>query len=795
MLKHIFKIATRNFIRNKSFAFINIFGLSFGLTTFILIALFVRYEFSWDKFHKDYERIYRLQPIAHMADGDEHWNQIGYPVGNAIKAQYPEIEHAVVTRPVWGEYLSSSEKLTFHEENGQYVQPSFYDVFTVEFIEGIAENSLSEPYSIVMTESLKNKYFGDGPALGKFIKAKNRYELKVTGVIKDFPENSSMEMDYLSPIKLLDINQPWSKLDDEWDNFTYFTYVKINPEISQASFNQKIANYLKDSEHFKDNPTKYTLWANKLTSLHLIPDPQDKGFLIIVYLYSGVAIFALIIACINFMNMTTAYSVSRAKEIGIKKVVGSTKAALSRQFLFESILVAVISMHIAFILTEFALPFFNTIVVRQLDLSLTNDWPFILFIIGITIFTGIISGIYPAFVLSRFQPSKALKNASALSNTRSPLRKVLVTFQFVMSSILILSTLVIYKQFNFMKNKELGFDKESVMYAYIGAEGGKDSRKFDIIKNRLDQIPEIESASVSWNIPFHGSSGSNVTWEGARPDETINARYNFVGHDYFDTYGLKLVEGRFFSRDFSSDTSEALVINETAAKAFGWEEPINKKVEFWGKKYKVIGIVKDFHPFSVFQKIPPFIFRLHDENIDGGMHHSVKIASGANILEAKEKIYAVYREIFPNTLFDFKYYGTEMDDTISVIYNGIVKTFLFFSLITISIAVVGMFGLVAFSTKSRTKEIGIRKVHGASVRQVFVLLAREFVILIIIAIIIAMPAGIGFKAIDPAAYKADTEIWEYIVTGIIVTSVTLLTISWHTSRASRQNPAQALRYE
>jgi len=642
---------------------------------------------------------------------------------------------------------------------------------------------------------MQNKYFGDGPALGKFIKAKNRYELKVTGVIKDFPENSSMEMDYLSPTKLLDINQPWSKLDDEWDNFTYFTYVKINPEISQASFNQKIANYLKDSEHFKDNPTKYTLWANKLTSLHLIPDPQDKGFLIIVYLYSGVAIFALIIACINFMNMTTAYSVSRAKEIGIKKVVGSTKVALSRQFLFESILVAVISMHIAFILTEFALPFFNTIVVRQLDLSLTNDWPFILFIIGITIFTGIISGIYPAFVLSRFQPSKALKNASALSNTRSPLRKVLVTFQFVMSSILILSTLVIYKQFNFMKNKELGFDKESVMYAYIGAEGGKDSRKFDIIKNRLDQIPEIESASVSWNIPFHGSSGSNVTWEGARPDETINARYNFVGHDYFDTYGLKLVEGRFFSRDFSSDTSEALVINETAAKAFGWEEPIDKKVEFWGKKYKVIGIVKDFHPFSVFQKIPPFIFRLHDENIDGGMHHSVKIASGANILEAKEKIYAVYREIFPNTLFDFKYYGTEMDDTISVIYNGIVKTFLFFSLITISIAVVGMFGLVAFSTKSRTKEIGIRKVHGASVRQVFVLLAREFVILIIIAIIIAMPAGIGFKAIDPAAYKADTEIWEYIVTGIIVISVTLLTISWHTSRASRQNPAQALRYE
>lgn len=795
MLKHILKIAVRNFLRNKTFGFINIFGLSFGLTTFILIALFVRYEFSFDTFHKDHDRIYRLQVIAHMADGDQHWSQIGYPVGNDLKEHYPEIEYSVVTRPVWGEYLSSSEELTFHEEYGQFVQQSFYDVFTVEFIEGSAENSLTEPYSIVLTESLKKKYFGAEPALGKFIKAKNRYELKVTGVIRDFPENSSMEMEYLSPMKLLDINQPWSKLDDEWDNFTYYTYVKLHQENSQASFNSKIASYLQDSEHFKDNPTKYTLWANSLTSLHLIPDPQETGLLIIVCLYGGVAIFALIIACINFMNMTTAYSVSRAKEIGIKKVVGSSRMALSRQFLFESILVAVVSMHIAFVLTEIALPYFNTIVGRQLNLTIIHDWPFILFIIGITILTGIVSGIYPAFVLSRFQPSKALKNASALSNTRSPLRKVLVTFQFTISSMLILSTIVIYKQFNFMKNKELGFAKESVMYAYIGAEGRNDSRRFDIIKNRLEQMPEIESGSVSWNIPFHSSSGTNVTWEGAQPNETINARYNFVGHDYFDTYGLKLVEGRFFSRDFSSDTSEAVVINETAVRAFEWENPIDKKVEFWGKNYKVIGVVKDFHPFSVFQKIPPFVFRLHNENIDGEMHHSVKITSQANILETKAKINALYREIYPNTLFDFKYYGNEMDDTISIIYNGIVKTFLFFSLITISIAVVGMFGLVAFSTRSRTKEIGIRKVHGASIGQIFVLLAREFIVLIIIAIVISLPAGVGFKAIDPAAYKAETGIWEYALTGIIVILITLFTISWHTNRASRQNPTEALRYE
>ena len=421
-------------------------------STFILIALFVQYELSWDKFNKDYQQIFRLQAIAHMADGDEHWAQVGYPVGGALKQLYPEIEHSAVTRPVWGEYLSTSEQLTFHEDDGQYVEQSFFDIFTVEFIEGSPEGALTEPYSIVLTESLRNKYFGDQPALGQFIKAKNRYELKVTGVIKDLPENSSFVADYLSPIKLIEINGSYYKLDDQWDNFSYYTYLKINQHANEEVVNAKISSFLQDSEHFRDNPTKYTAWLNPISKVHLLSDPDQKGLLIIVYLYGSVAIFALLIACINFMNMTTAYSVARAKEIGIKKVVGSSRFALSKQFLFESIFVALVSMHIAFILAEFAMPFFNTIVSRQLDISLVGNWPFILFIVGISVLTGVISGVYPAFYLSKFQPSKALKSASAMSNTKSPLRRVLVTFQFAISSILILSTIVIYKQFSFMKD-------------------------------------------------------------------------------------------------------------------------------------------------------------------------------------------------------------------------------------------------------------------------------------------------------------------------------------------------------
>ena len=514
MFRHLIKIAIRNFIRHKSFAFINIFGLSFGLACFILITLFVQYEFSYDKFNEHYERIYRVQLIAHMADGDEYWSQVGYPVGDAMKQKYGEIEEFVVTRPVWGEYLSSSEKLTFFESDGQYADSTFFNVFTATFIEGSKQGALKEPYSIVLTRSLKEKYFGEGPALGKFIKAKNRYELKVTAVIEDFPESTTLVTDYISPIQLIEINDSYAELKDQWDNMSYYTYILANPHVSKEELDAKMGSFLMENENFKDNPTKYTVWFNPITSLHLLPDPMEPGLLIIVYMYSGVAIFALLIACINFMNLTTAYSVSRAKEIGIKKVVGSSRHSLTSQFLFESILVSAASMILAFIIAEIALPYFNLVVSRQLELSLIGDWKFTLFICGVALFTGILAGAYPAFHLSGFKPSRALKSASSLSNTRSPLRRVLVTFQFVISSILILSTIVIYNQFTYMRDKEVGFDKEYLMYSYIGAEKKEASRKLDLIKNRLGQIPEVEIATVSWTIPFHSSSGSNVTWEG-----------------------------------------------------------------------------------------------------------------------------------------------------------------------------------------------------------------------------------------------------------------------------------------
>jgi putative ABC transport system permease protein len=794
MIRHILRIAVRNFLRNRIFAFINIIGLSFGLATFIMIALYIQYEYSWDKFHQQYKRIYALQTIAHLADGDKYWSQISYPVSSALKAKFPEVREAVVTRPVWGEYLSTSEDLTFYEDEGLYSEQSFFNIFTVEFVEGGPEGALIEPYSIVLTESLRDKYFEGKPALGKFIRSNNRYELKVTGVIRDFPGNSSLDYTYISPIKLLDIHDEFP-LENQWDNFSFSSFLLLHEQVEKMAVDSKIGDFLTSSEQFKNNPTKYTLWLNPLESIHLLTDPSQKGLLLIIYLYSGIAIFALLIACVNFMNLTTAYSASRAREIGIKKVSGSSRRTLGLQFLSESVFVAMVSMILAFILAEFALPYFNGIVSRSLDIRYIQNWQFIVFIILITLLTGVISGSYPAFFLSGFKPIQALKQTSAMSSAKSPVRKILVTFQFLVSSVLILCTLVIIKQFYYMKNMDPGFNKDRILHAQIDTKSKDESRKFDLLRSRLEQVSGVESAAVSQTIPFFGSHGTNLSWEGAQPDETVNSRYNFVGYDFINTLGLEIVKGRDFSREITTDEEEACLINETAARTFGWEDPIDKKIKFWEKDCRVVGVVRDFHPYTVFERIPPYVFRLHNENIDSWLRHSIRVSQEADIFEVKKAVTEIYQDFFPGIPFDFKFLSDGQDDVISEIYQGIVNTFLFFSIVTIAIAAIGMFGLVTFSTKARTKEIGIRKVHGASAGQVFILIAREFFLLIMIAIILSFPTGIGMKAIDPAAYKPETEVWEYLLTGLLIFLITLVTITFQTRKASVQNPAQALRYE
>ncbi|MFC2125541.1 ABC transporter permease [Bacteroidota bacterium] len=788
MLRHYILIGLRNLRRNKFFATINIAGMAIGLTTFILISLYVQNEYDYDKHNEHFDRIYRIHPIAHMKDNDEYWMQVFFPLGQKLEDDFPEIVESVTTRPVWGEFLSSSEDRTYYEDYGYFVENSFFDIFTVEFIEGDRQNSLSEPNSIVLTETLAKKYFPDESPIGKIITSRNKYPYKVTAVIKDFPDTNFERIEYLVNIRTIETVDGWEI--DVWDNWSFYTYFLLEENANHEETNQKIASYINDNR--PDWPTKYTLYLHPMADFHLLPDNENKGYLIIVILYSSIGIFALLVACINFMNLTTAYSMNRAKEIGIKKVVGGRKSSLVKQFLIESILISFIAIHLAFILSELALPAFNLIVEKNLDIQYLDNWQFVVFIYLIGIISGILAGIYPSFVLSSYKPTIVLKGSNQKSG-KSLLRRFLVTFQFIISSILILSTLLVLKQFNFMKNKEMGFNKDHVFYAVIQNEITDQKKDFEPLRQRLIEHSGILDASISMHVPFWGSSGTNISWEGALEGERINIRINRVSHDYISLYGIEVIQGRDFSKDIQSDHDGAVLINETALDIFGWDDPIGKKIN--GDEYEVIGVIKDFHRQSVYNKIDPLLLVLHDGDMSRHDMYSVRFDGNQGIPEMRNLISKELKEVHPNSIFELIILSDNMDSETLNIYQGIVETFGFFSIITIMIAAVGMFGLVAFSTKMRTKEIGIRKVHGASSKNIFLILAKEFIFLIIIANVIAWPLGTGITVIDPAAYKVGIGIWEYILTGSFVLIISFSTIFYHTRKASIESPINALRYE
>ncbi|MFC2125697.1 ABC transporter permease [Bacteroidota bacterium] len=790
MFLHYIKIFFRNLGRQRLFASFNIFGLAIGFTTFILIALLVQYEYSYDKFHKNLDRIYRVEEMAHLADGDQFWSQTCYPIADRFKAEFPEIEDAVVTRPVWGDYLSTSEKLTFHEPDGLYASNSLFNMFSFEFIEGDSKSALTEPSSIVLTEELAKKYFSDGHAMGQLVTIRNHYPFKVTGIIREMPDNSTLQPSYICSIDGLETLDR-TNLEDNWNDYSYYTYILLNEGSHPDEFKAKIAGYMLD----KDEKTKGTLMLRPYSIIHLKPS-NIGGMYLLVYLYSIVAILALLIAAINFINLTTAYADSRGKEIGIKKVVGGKRSALFLQFITESISLSLISLLIAFIISEISIPLFNRIVDRQLEIQYLENFEFVLFIICIATAIGLLSGIYPSLYLSSFKPVRFLRFSSTGNGGKNYLRKSLVVVQFVVATFLILTTIMIYRQFNYHDNKDPGFSKENVLFAWIKINAESSNLNFDIIRDKLISEPEIVNTSISSNIPFNGSSGTIVNWEGAYEGEQLNIRRNWVNYDYNDVFELGIVRGRNFSRDIKSDLDGACIINETAVRSFGWSDPIGKKIsDINGKEYNVIGVIKDHHLYTTILNIPPSLTILHDGNTKGNHVYSFKVSENATFEDAREKIQSVFKAHYPDVLFEVRSLEDNMDYENLKAYKGMANTIGFFSIITIGIAVVGLLGLVAYSTKIKTKEIGIRKIHGATPGQIFVLLGKEFVMLLIIANLIALPLGAVNKVMDPAQIKVESSPWEYILTAGIIIFVALMTISYHTIKASISNPVDSLRYE
>lgn len=790
MLRNFFLLAIRNFYKNRTYSIINILGLSVGLASFIMLTLFVRFESSYDTFHNDYERLFRVEQRVKWANANAVWNQVPASVSTVLEERYAEVEEAVTIREVWGEYLSSSKERTFYERKGYYANPDVFNLFTFRFISGNKETALDAPMKIVLTESIAKKLFPNRSAVGQSILVDSKRTYLVSAVIEDLPFNSNTKLTYLIPFSTYESIWGTSHFD-HWDWHDTRVYVKLKKGIDSKEFESKSANLLDDFLEDRDDELR----LKPVNLIHLAQGDSKGGYWLILVFYGVVGIFILILAALNFVNLTTAYSLTRAKEIGVKKVVGSSKSLLLRHFLGESLIIVFISLLIAFTIVEALLPIFNSIVSVPLSLSYADDIKFIMLIFGISLLTGILSGLYPAVVLSSLNPIYILKNQlfKGRNARKLSMRRGLVVFQMVLSVVFILTTLAIQEQFNFLKNKDLGFNKYNLYHCGIKESEKVKINEFQYLRTELNQIPGVVESSISINAPYYGSWGRLVNWEGCQNGENMNSRYNMAYSTFLKTLEIELIVGREFDSKLASD-SVSCIVNKTFIDIIGWtpEEAIGKRV--WNKKYTIIGVTKDFHEDTPNHKIDPYIFIKHPGYLTDWKNITIRV-DDINNKKTKKRIENVLKDYFPESNFTLLPYDNELSNEAFMILEGMIKSFGFFSLISIIIAIVGLFAIVSFSAKQKVKEIGIRKALGARSAQIYAKFAKEYFVLIVIADVIAMPLGMIFYKVDPSYYKTDINYCKMIIAGLLSVTITLLIISVQVIKSSRTNPVESLRYE
>ncbi|MBN2347591.1 MAG: ABC transporter permease [Bacteroidales bacterium] len=786
MILTTFKLAFRNLSKNRVQALISIFGLTIGFTAFILISLYLNYEYSWDKQNTNYDRIYRVQQRVNLSTGEEFWNQTQAALPKYLRENYPEVENSVLVREAWGEFLSSSKVQTFFESEGYYAEQNLFDIFSYNFIAGDKTTALTEPYSIILSDKLADKLFPNENALGQNVWLEKKYNLKVTGIFKVLPFNSSIRPSYIIPVELFEKTNNWKDFLNNWTATSFKTYVLLKENADKNVFENKITNLLDEYEALKQQHKLYLL---PLKDVFLRPSKQND-YMVAIFLYGLIGIFILLLASINFVNLTTANSSTRAKEIGVKKINGSTRQALIGQFLGESVIISLLAVNFAFVAAKIFLPVFSQITNRELEFNYQDHIVFILVLLGISIMVGILSGLYPAFFLSSLKTVNVLKADFFKSQKgKVGLKKVLVTFQFFISVFLIISTLIVINQINYMMNKDRGFNIHNIVYAQFRSE--KENGNIQEIRNRLLTQPDIKNVTISLTIPFRGSEGRSINWEGSGEDQ-INSRFNRVDEKFLETFEMELVLGRNFHTDYQGEIKEC-IINETALKIFGWTDPIGKKL--WDNRYQVIGVVKDFHYENMHDKIEPYIFVAHSGNVYGENIYSIRVNSD-NLLLTRRKITELFEEIFPDDAFEFWFLEDRLYDNFAYqVWDGVDKTFRFFTVLAILISMIGLFGLISYSAKRRTKEMGIRKVMGSSIGQVYLMFIREFIPLLVFAISLGSISAVYFYKFLPGSYKCPLQIREFVYASVLALFIAILTISYQSLQVALSNPVKSLRYE
>jgi putative ABC transport system permease protein len=814
MIKNYLKSAVRNIKRHPFISFINIFGLTVGLTCCLLIITYIINERSYDKFNANVKDIRRVTRIFYAGKNVEslHLSAIAPPFGPLLQSAFPGIKKITRVLPIRTTAFHYKDKL-FNEQNSVFAEENFFDFFTVPVVIGDHNNALKEPYSIMLSEAMAKKYFGDTDPINKGIFLDNiflgkiKHDFKVTGIFKAFPANSHMHPDILMSFSTLKDPAIYgaNSLENDFGDNAFFTYLLFPKDYNTDRIESQLPDFLDKYVHLGGTAgnakthegTKLTF--EKLADIHLHSHLDDEfeenGDIKRVYIFSAIALFILLIACINYMNLSTARSVLRAKEIGVRKVIGAQRKEIISQFLSESVLITWFALALAMAATAFLLPMINHLANTNLAFNSLLQWQIFVPVLLLPFIIGLISGIYPAIFLSSFLPVKVLKGIIKTGSGRVSFRKVLVVLQFSISIVLIIATTVVYRQLQYIQKADLGFNKDAVLtMGYVGQLHPQyDAFKADLLKNAA--IKEIGRSSRIPSGRLLDFQGGSVLVDGVRKPIKDDLKCISTDYGFIPTYDMKMAAGRNFSTAFSTDTNN-FIVNEAAVRSLGWktsQNAIGKDITYGDVSGKVIGIVKDFHFESLHQTITPLLFRLPSNN---GYHvMSVKVNS-RNVQTAVSSLQATWHKYLPDTPFDF----TFLDDKFRQLYNSEQQQgnlFTIFSCIAIFIACLGLFGLSAFTITQRVKEIGVRKVLGASVRQIVLELSKDFLLLILISAVIAIPAA-GWSMhewLADFAFHTEMSWWIFAAAGIIALIIAFVTISFQSIKAALANPVKSLRSE
>jgi len=787
MFKHNLKTAVRNLGKFKSISSINIVGLSAGMAVCILLMLYVQDELSYDRFHQHSDRIFRI------LENDNPY--ISPQVSEIASVNFPEIERSARIL-VRDQCLVQYEEKKFIEKQFCFTDPNLFSIFSFKLKNGDPATVLKQPFSIVISEAIAQKYFGEENPIGKVLKLQNELDYTITGLMEEMPYNSHFRYSILATLTSSDQVFGLERMSS-WGWRNIITYLLVQDSFSGTSFGKKLSTFVSENRDYNEgeNPSTYTVQA--LEDIHLYSgfidnDIQVQGNISYVLIFSGIGILILLIACFNYVNLLTANATTRAKEVGIKKVVGSSRNQLVRQFIGESIVILMIALSFAFALSYLCLPLFNILTGKTLSLAILFSSRMVLSILGILVFTSLLSGFYPAFVLSSFQPAKTLKSSKSSGHTKLSFGRVIVGGQFTISIILIACALFMAKQLHFLQTEKLGYNKEHIIITdFYDTE---ESQKYEILKNELLQNSNITSITAASRFP----SDDLNNWGAIQlpgQSEFVNMPFVHVNFDYFKTFGISAMQGRLFSNKMETDGAQALILNEIALKKLGLnQEVIGKSVQItWPySKREIIGVVKDFHFESLYNSIQPVAFVISPEKC---WKMAIKVRA-SHLNETLTFIENKWKTFYPEWVFKHQF----VDERVGRYYDSEKRTFQlmsYFTFLAIFVACLGLFGLVSFIIKRRFKEIAVRKVLGAPIINIFKLLTGELLWGILLANLIAWPIAwyVLNKWLQNFAYRTSLSLWIFLVASISVMAIALLTMSWQTFRAARINPVDSLKYE